>query len=188
MAGEELASFDLKLERLDHVGVKEAVFPFARFPGVDTVLGPEMRSTGEVMGIDRSFEVAFAKSQLGAGSRPPTSGAVFVSVRDADKENQRYESVMAWHPEKKALYEITFAFDGAISEYLIESKDADTLHIGWEPFRADKPSNAPGATTMPPPLSMDLNFVVARTCVVSIAGRAPSYRLHRRAAARRRRA
>ncbi len=86
MAGEKLASFDLKLEKLDHVGVKEAVFPFARFPGVDTVLGPEMRSTGEVMGIDRSFDIAFAKSQLGAGSRPPTSGAVFVSVRDADKE------------------------------------------------------------------------------------------------------
>ena len=86
MAGEKLASFDLTLEKLDHVGVKEAVFPFARFPGVDTVLGPEMRSTGEVMGIDRSFEVAFAKSQLGAGSRPPKSGTVFVSVRDADKE------------------------------------------------------------------------------------------------------
>ena len=86
MAGENLASFDLTVEKLDHVGVKEAVFPFARFPGVDTVLGPEMRSTGEVMGIDRSFEIAFAKSQLGAGSRPPTSGAVFVSVRDADKE------------------------------------------------------------------------------------------------------
>src|SRR5271170_6639119 len=86
MAGEKLASFDLTVDKLDHVGVKEAVFPFARFPGVDTVLGPEMRSTGEVMGIDRSFEVAFAKSQLGAGSRPPTSGAVFVSVRDADKE------------------------------------------------------------------------------------------------------
>src|SRR5271170_6303938 len=86
MAGENLASFDLTVEKLDHVGVKEAVFPFARFPGVDTVLGPEMRSTGEVMGIDRSFEVAFAKSQLGAGSRPPTSGAVFVSVRDVDKE------------------------------------------------------------------------------------------------------
>jgi carbamoyl-phosphate synthase large subunit len=86
MAGENLASFDLTVEKLDHVGVKEAVFPFARFPGVDTVLGPEMRSTGEVMGIDRSFEIAFAKSQLGAGSRPPTSGVVFVSVRDADKE------------------------------------------------------------------------------------------------------
>ncbi len=86
MAGESLASFDLDLGKLGHVGVKEAVFPFARFPGVDTVLGPEMRSTGEVMGIDRSFATAFAKSQIGAGSRPPKSGAVFVSVRDADKE------------------------------------------------------------------------------------------------------
>ena len=65
MAGEPLAHFDLKPMRPDHVGVKEAVFPFARFPGVDTVLGPEMRSTGEVMGLDRSFEMAFAKSQLG---------------------------------------------------------------------------------------------------------------------------
>jgi carbamoyl-phosphate synthase large subunit len=71
--------------RLRHVGVKEAVFPFARFPGVDTVLGPEMRSTGEVMGIDRSFETAFAKSQIGGGSRLPRAGTVFVAVRDADK-------------------------------------------------------------------------------------------------------
>ena len=85
MAGESLASFGLKPVTLDYVGVKEAVFPFARFPGVDTVLGPEMRSTGEVIGLDRSFEVAFAKSQLGAGMKSPTSGAVFVSVRDADK-------------------------------------------------------------------------------------------------------
>ena len=65
--------------------MKEAVFPFARFPGVDTVLGPEMKSTGEVMGLDRSFAIAFAKSQLGAGSRVPRFGTVFVSVRDADK-------------------------------------------------------------------------------------------------------
>jgi carbamoyl-phosphate synthase large subunit len=86
MAGEPLKSFDLKPPRLDHVGVKEAVFPFARFPGVDTVLGPEMKSTGEVMGIDRSFEIAFAKSQLGGGSRLPRQGTVFVSVRDADKD------------------------------------------------------------------------------------------------------
>jgi carbamoyl-phosphate synthase large subunit len=86
MAGERLAGFDLKPRRLDHVGVKEAVFPFARFPGVDTVLGPEMKSTGEVMGIDRSFEIAFAKSQLGGGSRLPRQGTVFVSVRDADKD------------------------------------------------------------------------------------------------------
>ncbi len=85
MAGESLASFDLKPVKLNHVGVKESVFPFARFPGVDTVLGPEMRSTGEVIGLDRSFEVAFAKSQLGGGTKVPTSGVVFVSVRDQDK-------------------------------------------------------------------------------------------------------
>ena len=85
MAGEPLARFALKPPHPDHVGVKEAVFPFARFPGVDTVLGPEMRSTGEVMGLDRSFEIAFAKSQLGGGTKVPTSGTVFVSVRDVDK-------------------------------------------------------------------------------------------------------
>ncbi len=85
MAGETLAGFGLTPPQFDHVGVKESVFPFARFPGVDTVLGPEMRSTGEVMGLDRSFAVAFAKSQLGGGANVPTAGAVFVSVRDADK-------------------------------------------------------------------------------------------------------
>ena len=85
MAGESLASFGLKPKKLDHVGVKEAVFPFARFPGVDTILGPEMRSTGEVIGLDRSFEVAFAKSQLGAGASVPVAGTVFVSVKDSDK-------------------------------------------------------------------------------------------------------
>jgi carbamoyl-phosphate synthase large subunit len=61
------------------------VFPFARFPGVDVLLGPEMKSTGEVIGLDRSFGVAFAKSQLGSGTMLPKSGTVFVSVRDADK-------------------------------------------------------------------------------------------------------
>jgi carbamoyl-phosphate synthase large subunit len=85
MAGEALASFKLKPAAFDHIGVKEAVFPFARFPGVDTVLGPEMKSTGEVMGIDRNFAVAFAKSQIGGGSRLPREGTVFVSVRDEDK-------------------------------------------------------------------------------------------------------
>ena len=85
MAGESLASFKLTRPQFDHIGVKEAVFPFARFPGVDTVLGPEMKSTGEVMGIDRNFAIAFAKSQIGGGSRLPREGTVFVSVRDADK-------------------------------------------------------------------------------------------------------
>lgn len=85
MAGEKLESFHLKWERLRHIAVKEAVFPFARFPGVDTVLGPEMRSTGEVMGLDTDFGVAFAKSQLGGGTKVPKSGTVFVSLRDEDK-------------------------------------------------------------------------------------------------------
>jgi carbamoyl-phosphate synthase large subunit len=85
MAGESLASFHLKPAVNDHVGVKESVFPFARFPGVDTVLGPEMRSTGEVIGLDRSFDIAFAKSQLGGGTKVPRSGNVFISVRDGDK-------------------------------------------------------------------------------------------------------
>ncbi|MBW1732257.1 MAG: carbamoyl-phosphate synthase large subunit [Deltaproteobacteria bacterium] len=68
-----------------HISVKESVFPFARFPGVDTILGPEMKSTGEVMGIDRSFGLAFAKSQLAAGQNIPSSGTVFISVKDEDK-------------------------------------------------------------------------------------------------------
>jgi len=85
MAGETLASFKLKHKKLNHVAVKEAVFPFNRFPGVDILLGPEMRSTGEVMGIDRTYDMAFAKSQLGAGMRVPLAGTVFISVKDADK-------------------------------------------------------------------------------------------------------
>ncbi|MCL4768214.1 MAG: carbamoyl-phosphate synthase large subunit [Hyphomicrobiaceae bacterium] len=86
MAGRPLASFGLKARRLDHIGVKEAVFPFARFVGVDPVLGPEMRSTGEVMGLDRDFAVAFGKSQIAAGQALPTSGSAFVSVKDSDKD------------------------------------------------------------------------------------------------------
>ena len=86
MNGEQLSSFGLAKRKLGHVAVKEAVFPFARFPGVDTILGPEMRSTGEVMGIDRDFAIAFAKSQIGAGNKLPLKGCVFVSLREGDKE------------------------------------------------------------------------------------------------------
>jgi carbamoyl-phosphate synthase large subunit len=85
MAGEKLATFP-PLERTpEHIAIKEAVFPWARFPGVDPVLSPEMKSTGEVMGIDTNFEAAFLKSQLGGGVVLPTSGAVFVSVKGTDK-------------------------------------------------------------------------------------------------------
>jgi carbamoyl-phosphate synthase large subunit len=85
MAGEKLASFPPFKRDLAYMAVKEAVFPFARFPGVDPVLSPEMKSTGEVMGIDDAFPMAFAKAQLGAGTRLPEGGVVFVSVKDSDK-------------------------------------------------------------------------------------------------------
>ena len=85
MAGEKLASFKLTKPTGKHVAVKESVFPFVRFPGADVLLGPEMKSTGEVMGIDRNFALAFAKSQLASGGLP-VQGAVFISVRDRDKK------------------------------------------------------------------------------------------------------
>ena len=84
--GARLRDVGLTREKIPaHISVKESVFPFARFPGVDTILGPEMKSTGEVMGIDQSFGLAFAKSQLAAGQELPLSGTVFMSVKDEDK-------------------------------------------------------------------------------------------------------
>jgi carbamoyl-phosphate synthase large subunit len=86
MAGKKLGELGFTTERVpEHVAVKESVFPFARFAGVDTILGPEMKSTGEVMGIDWSFAMAFAKAELAAGSDLPMEGLVFISVRDEDK-------------------------------------------------------------------------------------------------------
>jgi len=86
MAGARLSDFRLDDDAVSrHVAVKESVFPFARFPNVDVLLGPEMKSTGEVMGLDASFERAFAKSQLGAGVRLPLAGTAFISVKDGDK-------------------------------------------------------------------------------------------------------
>jgi carbamoyl-phosphate synthase large subunit len=86
MLGKSLASLGLTREVVPgHVSVKEAVLPFDRLPDVDTLLGPEMKSTGEVMGIDAQFGIAYAKSQLGAGQKLPKSGAVFISVQDSDK-------------------------------------------------------------------------------------------------------
>jgi carbamoyl-phosphate synthase large subunit len=86
MAGKTLAELGVKeIPDPKHTSVKEVVFPFSKFPGVDVILGPEMHSTGEVMGIDADFAIAFAKSQIAAGDSLPTSGNVFISVRDADK-------------------------------------------------------------------------------------------------------
>src|SRR5689334_251202 len=87
MVGEPLSHVGEVNRISDYIAVKESVFPFARFPGTDPVLGPEMKSTGEVMGIDRDFDIAFAKGLLGAGMKLPQGGTAFVSVKDADKDN-----------------------------------------------------------------------------------------------------
>jgi carbamoyl-phosphate synthase large subunit len=93
MAGEKLSAIAIDRRLPKHLSVKTPVFPFARFPGVDVVLGPEMRSTGEVMGLDRNFARAFAKAQMGAGIRLPSKGTCFISVKDHDKPAT---IVMAW--------------------------------------------------------------------------------------------
>jgi carbamoyl-phosphate synthase large subunit len=85
MAGEKLSELPQIDRRIDYMAVKEAVFPFNRFPGADPALTPEMKSTGEVMGIDKDFATAFVKSQIAAGSMLPEKGLLFVSVKDSDK-------------------------------------------------------------------------------------------------------
>jgi carbamoyl-phosphate synthase large subunit len=85
MLGQSLRQQGVKETEPKYVSVKESVFPFVRFPGVDVLLGPEMKSTGEVMGLDDNFGLAYAKAQLGAGQNLPLKGGVFISVRDEDK-------------------------------------------------------------------------------------------------------
>ncbi|MCK4861828.1 MAG: carbamoyl-phosphate synthase large subunit, partial [Rhodobacteraceae bacterium] len=92
MAGEPLSNFDPVDPNIPYYAVKEAVLPFNRFPGVDTLLGPEMRSTGEVMGLDKTFSRAFLKSQMGAGVDLPTEGNVFISIKDSDKGDKILEA------------------------------------------------------------------------------------------------
>ena len=115
MAGEKLSSFPPFKRELDYMAVKEAVFPFARFPGVDPVLSPEMKSTGEVMVIDSTFARAFAKSQIGAGTMLPDSGVAFVSVKDSDK------AVIL--PAVKQLIELGFTViaTGGTQKYLVDA-------------------------------------------------------------------
>ncbi len=112
MTGARLEDFDLERVRTDHIAVKETVFPFARFPGVDVVLGPEMRSTGEVMGLDSDFARAFLKAQIGAGITLPRQGTVFISVKDEDKE--------AMVPLGRALLDMGFSLlaTGGTAGYL----------------------------------------------------------------------
>jgi carbamoyl-phosphate synthase large subunit len=122
MAGEKLPGFNLRSKKLAHVAVKEAVFPFNRFPGVDTLLGPEMRSTGEVMGLDKGFDLAFAKSQLGAGMRMPRTGKVFVSVKESDKQHVL--------PAIRALAELGFGITATGGTHsFLESKGVPSQKI-----------------------------------------------------------
>ncbi len=87
MVGKKLSEFKLQEKKLEYFSVKEVVFSFARFSNTDTILGPEMKSTGEVMGIDTTFPLAFAKAQMAAGVKLLTEGLVFVSVKDSDKKH-----------------------------------------------------------------------------------------------------
>jgi carbamoyl-phosphate synthase large subunit len=114
MAGEKLNTFPPFRRDLPYMAVKEAVFPFARFPGIDPVLSPEMKSTGEVMGLDKDFATAFAKAQLGAGVILPQSGVVFMSVKDTDKP--------VILPGAKRLVELGFKViaTGGTAKYLSE--------------------------------------------------------------------
>lgn len=115
MAGEKLVDLPKINLDIDYMAVKEAVFPFARFPGSDPALTPEMKSTGEVMGIDRDFPTAFIKSQLGEGTVLPESGTVFVSVKDSDKPHIL--------PAVKLLVEKGFKVlaTGGTQQYLVEA-------------------------------------------------------------------
>jgi hypothetical protein len=113
----------------DKASAENKLAPLERFVGEWEVEGKW--SSGESLHARSVYEWGLAKKIMTAKT----------FVRDGDKEYQRYEGVLAWHPEKKSLFEISFAFDGAISEYLIEANDADTLNFGWTPFNADKPAN-----------------------------------------------
>ena len=115
MAGEKLGTFPPFRRALPYMAVKEAVFPFARFPGVDPVLSPEMKSTGEVMGIDTDFAMAFGKAQLGAGVKLPQSGVVFISVKDGDKK--------VIEPAARKLVELGFRLiaTGGTQKYLADA-------------------------------------------------------------------
>ncbi|MBI4610908.1 MAG: carbamoyl-phosphate synthase large subunit, partial [Candidatus Rokubacteria bacterium] len=136
MLGRRLAALGFGEEReVAHIAVKESVFPFVKFPGVDVVLGPEMKSTGEVMGIDRDFRKAYVKSQLAAGSPLPTAGKVFVSVKNRDKR--------AAVPLAKRLAEMGFslvATQGTAKVLARHGMTVDVIHKvadGWRPNIVD---------------------------------------------------
>ncbi|MGZ8439207.1 MAG: carbamoyl-phosphate synthase large subunit [Candidatus Deferrimicrobiaceae bacterium] len=167
MVGRKLADLDLTETIVpDHISVKEAVFPFIKFPGVDTILGPEMKSTGEVMGIDSKFGGAFAKSQIAAGMMLPKEGKVFVSVRDADKEGML--------PPVRMLHECGFriAATGGTSDFLnrhdIPSEPVLKINEG-RPHVADLIKNGEIALVINTPLGAQSkadSYYIRRTALV----------------------
>ncbi|MDQ3075423.1 MAG: carbamoyl-phosphate synthase large subunit [Pseudomonadota bacterium] len=123
MAGEPLSAFDPIDREIGHIAVKEPVFPFARFPGTDPVLSPEMKSTGEVMGISDNFQIAFAKALLGAGVLLPETGTVFISVKDSDKAQIL--------PAARAMVELSFtlvATGGTAAHLEAEGLPVERVH------------------------------------------------------------
>ena len=135
MAGEPLSAFEPFDLNPNHMAVKEAVFPFARFPGADPVLSPEMKSTGEVMGIDRGFAAAFLKSQLGAGMTPPHSGTLFVSLKDTDKPLivPAGRTRLAFSEGRRALFPLVQALE---CDYDEECKASAALRAARSPGEA----------------------------------------------------
>jgi carbamoyl-phosphate synthase large subunit len=131
MLGHRLAALDPAEEReVAHIAVKEAVFPFVKFPGVDAVLGPEMKSTGEVMGIDRDFRKAYVKSQIAAGSPLPTTGKVFLSVKNRDKR--------AAVPIAKRLAEMGFSLVATVGTAKLlarQGMSVETIHKVADGYR-----------------------------------------------------
>ena len=191
MAGEKLANLP-KIDRaIDYVAVKEAVFPFNRFPGVDPVLSPEMKSTGEVMGIDSDFVMAFAKSQLGAGTILPRSGTLFVSVKDSDKP--------VILPAVRLLADngFTVVATGGTADYLTENgvtvervnkvlqgrphivdriKDGDIALIfntteGWQSLKDSQPIRGSALTQKIPYFTTAPASVAAAQAIVALATR-----------------
>jgi carbamoyl-phosphate synthase large subunit len=133
MLGERVGSVAHVEDReLRHIAVKESVFPFAKFPGVDIVLGPEMKSTGEVMGLDRDFRKAYLKSQIAAGSALPTSGKVFVSVKNRDK---RAVTTLA-----RRLVEMGFSLVGTVGTARVLERYGMTVEHVYKVLEGHRPN------------------------------------------------
>ncbi|MCL0064500.1 carbamoyl-phosphate synthase large subunit [Dehalococcoidia bacterium] len=128
MLGKTLKELGASEVRFDHVAVKEAVFPFSKFPEVDPILGPEMKSTGEVMGINANFGVAFYKAQLGAGMNLPTKGTVLITV--ADKDKSRIVPVARRFKELGFEILATSGTQACLSDHGVESKKVFKIHEG----------------------------------------------------------